>query len=206
MRLYAASSLVNSPGRSQPKATRCAPVSVAMSITISGFSSSAHARASANNSRPSASVFPTSTVILAREVSTSDGRKAFPPTLFSAIGMSTRRRASNWDDISIDARPRIAAAPPMSFFMASMALGGFRSSPPVSNTTPFPTRVRILSVFPVVAGLMISTNLGGRSEAFPTAWTIGKSCSSSAPSMTLTWAPLASAMALHASCSSTGPM
>ena len=33
------------------------------------------------------------------------------------------------------------AAPPMSFFISSIALSGFRSSPPVSKQTPLPTSV-----------------------------------------------------------------
>ena len=65
------------------------------SCSVSGRSSSASARASASTRRPSASVLPISTVLPARLVSTSPGRKALPEMLFSAAGISTRRRTSS---------------------------------------------------------------------------------------------------------------
>ena len=80
-----------------------------------------------------------------------------------------------------------AAAPPMSFFMISMALGGLMSRPPVSKQMPLPTSVtRGAEALPQVR----SISRGGRSLARPTAWIIGKfSLRRSSPTMQLTLAP-----------------
>mmetsp|Transcript_7798 Transcript_7798/g.22289 ORF Transcript_7798/g.22289 Transcript_7798/m.22289 type:complete len:281 (+) Transcript_7798:576-1418(+) len=184
---------VKIPGRSQPRATLCAPVRVAMSSKTSGSSLSvARVRQSARISLPSASVFPISTVSPLLLVSTSLGRKAFPAMAFSTQGRRTLSLKSSLDDMIIEARPRTLAAPPISFFMVSMLLGGLMSRPPVSKHTPFPT---IVTSFPAESPFpqLRSTTRGSRPEeaALPTAWTRGKPLSSSDPRMTLTLAPCA---------------
>ena len=74
-------------GRSGPRATRAAPVSVAKSNNSSGASSSASASASARMSRPSASVLPISTVSPLRLTRTSPGRIESAEIAFSTIGI-----------------------------------------------------------------------------------------------------------------------
>ncbi len=64
-----------------------------------------------------------------------------------------------------------AAAPPMSFFISSMALDGLMSSPPVSKVMPLPTSVTVRAPSrPQVR----SIRRGARELARPTAWIIGK--------------------------------
>ncbi len=84
--LHTSSSLPITPLIRGPSATSWAPVSVATSISRSGESCPDRASTSASTSRPSASVFSTSTVLPPKIVITSDGRCAFPPGMFSAIG------------------------------------------------------------------------------------------------------------------------
>ena len=60
------------------------------------------------------------------------------------------------------------AAPPMSFFMVSMAADGLRSRPPVSKQTPLPTKVTsgaALLFWPQPS----SIRRGARGEPMPTA-------------------------------------
>mmetsp|Transcript_28384 Transcript_28384/g.69150 ORF Transcript_28384/g.69150 Transcript_28384/m.69150 type:complete len:324 (+) Transcript_28384:408-1379(+) len=201
---FAASSLlVNRPGRSQPRATRWAPVRVAMSMTSSGLSASASVMASARISLPSASVFPISTVSPALEVSTSDGLNALLEIEFSAIGTRICSLALMPVFISMWLRPRMAAAPPMSFFIGSIAEPGLMFSPPVSKTTPLPTR----AILGASSGPQaISTSLGGRSDARPTASIIGKSLVRVSPRTTRILAPCSSASAWASFSSSSGPM
>ncbi len=59
----------------------------------------------------------------------------------------------------------------MSFFMISMPLDGFRSSPPVSKHTPLPTSVTLGCVG---SPQEKSISRGARAEAMPTAWISGK--------------------------------
>ena len=75
------------------------------------------------------------------------------------------------------------AAPPMSFFIISMALSGLRSSPPVSKHTPLPTSVTLGS--PGFAPAQLDQPRRARaSAARPTAWISGKFClSRSSPTM-----------------------
>ena len=64
----------------------------------------------------------------------------------------------------------VQAAPPISFFMSSMALDGLRSRPPVSKQTPLPTSVTFgASSLPQ----RMSMRRGATAAARPTAWTIG---------------------------------
>ena len=96
----------------------------------------------------------------------SSGRKALPATAFSTAGISTRRRTLSLASITISASASTLAAPPMSFFMISMPLDGFRSSPPVSKQTPLPTSVTLgWAGSPQVR----SIRRGARGDAMPTA-------------------------------------
>ncbi len=71
----------------------------------------------------------------------SPGRYAPPSILFSTAGIKTRNCTGASKCISICANASVHAAPPISFFISSMPAEGFRSSPPLSKQTPFPTRV-----------------------------------------------------------------
>ncbi len=117
-----------------------APVSVATSMMTSGLSSPARTMASAMISRPSASVFITSTVLPPRMVSTSEGRIACPLGMFSAVGTQPTTLTSGWSRATAHKVAMTAAAPPMSDFIHSMAGGGLSEIPPESNVMPLPTR------------------------------------------------------------------
>jgi hypothetical protein len=162
--------LQNSAGRSVPSATRAAPVSVAQSTIIVGFSDAPSNRASHRISLPSASVLPISTVMPLRVGTTSSGRKALPDTLFSTAGTSRRRRTGSLVAITMAATAIMVAAPAMSFFMFSMPVAGFRSRPPVSKHTPLPTSVTLGSLSRPQTR---SIRRGARLLARPTACTIG---------------------------------
>ena len=97
------------------------------------------------------------------------------------------------------------AAPPMSFFMISMALSGLRSSPPVSKHTPLPTSVTLGSpALPQRSSISRGARAG--SAARPTAWMSGKFCfSRSSPTMERNFAPCCLASARAAASSSAGP-
>ena len=62
---------------------------------------------------------------------------------FSTAGMSTRSRTGSLRSMIMWASASTLAAPPMSFFISSMALSGLMSSPPVSKQTPLPTSVTL---------------------------------------------------------------
>ena len=202
------SSSVKNGGRSGPSATRAAPVRVANVSIMSGLSSSASAIASASTSRPSASVLPISTVKPARDLITSCGRNAFPATLFSADAISTRRRTGRFAHMIMCAAARTAAAPPISFFMISIADDGLRSNPPVSNAIPLPINVIFGNPPWCPVGCHVrSISRGARGEARPTAWMSGKFCASrSSPTMLETVASCTLASARTASSISAGPM
>mmetsp|Transcript_1564 Transcript_1564/g.4900 ORF Transcript_1564/g.4900 Transcript_1564/m.4900 type:complete len:239 (-) Transcript_1564:657-1373(-) len=165
-----------------------------MSSRRSGCSDSeASVRQSARISLPSASVFPISTVCPLLLWMTSLGRNAFPATQFSTQGRRTRSFTSSLAPITMEARLSTLAAPPMSFFMVSMLLGGLMSRPPVSKQTPLPTMVTRGASALLLALQTMSTTSGSLPEdaALPTAWTSGKPLSSSDPLMTFTFAPWA---------------
>ena len=164
------SSLQNNAGKSVPNATRAAPVSVAQSTIIEGFSEAPSCSASHRISRPSASVLPISTLSPLRVGTTSIGRNALPDTLFSTAGTSTRSRTGSFAAITIDATASTVAAPPMSFFIISMPVDALRSSPPVSKHTPLPTSVTFGSLSRPHTR---SISRGARVLARPTACTIG---------------------------------
>ena len=121
----------------------------------------------------------------ARVSMTSSGRIDFAETAFSAVGTRTRRRTGMPAVISAAARPRTVAAPPMSFFMISIAFDGFRSSPPESKLMPLPIRVTDGPLPPQ----RMSISRGPTSAARPTVLIAGKSFSSAAPLVTSIAAP-----------------
>ena len=82
------------------------------------------------------------------------------------------------------------AAPPMSFFMSSMAASGLRLRPPVSKQTPLPTRVTLGARS---SPQTMSKRRGSSAAARPTAWIIGKPDARSSPVVTSTAAPYRSA-------------
>ena len=103
--------------------------------------------------------------------------------LFSAAGISMRRRTSSFCAMIMWPSASAAAAPPMSFFISSMPLAGLMSRPPVSKVMPLPTSVTVRAPSrPQVR----SMRRGARGLARPTAWIIGKFLASrSSPTMTL---------------------
>ena len=114
----------------------------------------------------------------------------------------TRSRMSSPASITSRASVSAVAAPPMSFFIRSIALDGLMSSPPVSNTTPLPTSVTLgASRRPQ----MKSASRGGSAAAAPTAWTSGKlRAIRASPTMLSYSAPLTSASRAASSSSAEG--
>ncbi len=95
-------------------------------------------------SRPSASVFRTSTVVPLRMVSTSPTRVASGPGMLSVTGMNPITRTLAPTAAMARKAPRTAAAPPMSPFIPTIPSDVFRESPPESNVMPLPTRTTVL--------------------------------------------------------------
>ncbi len=107
----------------------------------------------------------------------SSGRKASPAIAFSTAGISTRSRSFSLASMIMCAAASTQAAPPMSFFMISIAESGLMSSPPVSKHTPLPTSV----TFGAAGSPQVrSIRRGARAAARPTAWISGKLCLSNA--------------------------
>ena len=90
-------------------------------------------------SRPSASVFSTSTRFPSAAVSTSPGRMARPPGMFSTAGTMPITRTGGASSPIARMAPTTAAPPDMSCFMRPMPSDGLIEMPPVSNVTPLPT-------------------------------------------------------------------
>ena len=104
-----ASLLVKRPPVLVPRATAQAPVSVAMSIILSGFSSDAKESASARVSLPSASVLLTSIVFpFLRAVC--HGSVAFPPGIFSAAAIIAVTLQGSFRPAAALTAPRTAQA------------------------------------------------------------------------------------------------
>ncbi len=118
------------------------PVSVATSRMTSGFCSVARTSASARISRPSASVFWTSTVRPPYIVRTSPGLVASPDSMFSAIGAKVETFSGRPSCAIAKVACTTAAAPAMSHFIVPMLLAGLMLSPPESKVMPLPTRAR----------------------------------------------------------------
>ena len=137
------SSLPMSPATLMPSATMQAPVSVARSMTASGFSSAASDSPSARMRRPSASVLRTSTVLPLRILRTSPGLMARPPGMFSVVGTNPMTLVGTPAARSTDIAPMTAAAPDMSVFIVSMPSAGLSDRPPESKVMPLPTRATV---------------------------------------------------------------
>ena len=82
----------------------------------------------------------TSTVLPPRIVRTSDGRIAVPDGMFSALATQPTTLIGSLSRATACSVAMTAAAPPMSAFIHSIAVGGLSDSPPESNVMPFPTR------------------------------------------------------------------
>ena len=89
---------------------------------------------------------------------------------FSTAATIRRSRIGRPASMTMSASAIAVAAPPMSFFIRSMAASGLMLRPPVSKATPLPTSVTF-----GCAGLpqVRSTRRGARVLAAPTAWISG---------------------------------
>ena len=95
-------------------------------------------------------------------VITSPGHVAFSPGRLSVEGTKPIIHRGHFNFATASNTPATTAAPPISHFIISMELGvGFKLNPPVSNTTPLPTRT-IGWLFTAFLGLYSKTeNVGG---------------------------------------------
>ena len=75
-------------------------------------------------------------------VMTSEGRWAVPDGMFSAIGAQAVTLTSRPSRAIAVIAAMIAAAPPMSDFIHSIAVDGLSDRPPESNVMPLPTSAR----------------------------------------------------------------
>ena len=119
-----------------------APVSVARSIMklrLEAVLGVGDARRRARGG-PSASVLMISMVWPDMAVTMSPGRWAAPSGMFSTRPMTPTALTLALRPASACMRPVTAAAPPMSPFMSSMPPAGLIEMPPVSKTTPLPTK------------------------------------------------------------------
>ena len=149
-----------------PRAVEIAPVRVATSTITSGCSRLAATRPSASTSRPSASVFSTSTVVPSSMRSTSPGRVARPEGMLSARHSHAVTRTGRPCVATARSTLSTVAAPHMSYFMPTIDPAGFSDKPPVSNVMPFPTSATCRTAS---AGAYSSrTSRGGRSDPWPT--------------------------------------
>ena len=123
-----------------PSATTTAPVSVATSTRWVAPSCRAYHRPSPRIRRPSASVLITSTVLPDALVSTSPGRIALPPGMFSAVGTMPMTRIGAFSSAIARIAQATAAPPAMSSFICSIFSAGLIEMPPVSKVMPLPTR------------------------------------------------------------------
>ncbi len=91
---------------------------------------------------------------------------------FSTAAISSTSRTFSPASMIMRARARQWAEPPMSFFISRMPADGLMSSPPVSNTTPLPTRaITGWATSPQVSSIRRGARAG--TAARPTAWTAG---------------------------------
>ena len=137
-----ASSVLNSAGRSGPSAVRAAPVRVARSISRSGRSASASRQRIGQHQAP----FRIGVADLDRQ-SLARAPHVAGPIGAAADAVLDRRNQHPQLDRGLAAASNSCAsasaqaAPPMSFFISSIAAEGLRSSPPLSKHTPLPTSV-----------------------------------------------------------------
>ena len=81
-------------------------------------------------------------------VRTSEGRWAVPDGMFSAIGAQAVTVMSRPSRAMAVIVAMIAAAPPMSDFIHSIAAGGLSERPPESKVMPLPTSARCVAPRP----------------------------------------------------------
>ena len=145
-----------------------APVSVARLITPVGSNRScAYHRTSARTKRPSASVLMISTVSPFMDFTTSPGRVAVLEGMFSTRPTRPTTFALALRRASARMTPDTTPAPPMSMVMSSIPAAGLRLIPPVSNTTPLPTKAKgAASAAPPFQRM--TTTLDGLAEPWPT--------------------------------------
>ncbi len=132
-----------------------------MSIKTAGLYRAAYARPSARISRPSASVFCTSTVFPERVFTMSPGFIARPPGIFSVVGRMLTRLSGSFSLAAARMAARTSAPPVISAFMCSMFSAGFSEMPPVSNVTVLPTRTTGRSSFLRAPRYSRMMNFGG---------------------------------------------
>ena len=119
-------------------ATVAAPVSVARSIMCVAPLRSACVSASARTSLPSASVFTISTVLPSALTTTSPGRCALGPGMFSAAAITAITSRGSFRAAMTSMAESTAAPPDMSSFMRLMFSGCFSEMPPLSKVMPLP--------------------------------------------------------------------
>ena len=166
-RLPTSSSSPISPAMRCPSATTCAPVRVATSTIASGCSSLAAASASAITSRPSASVFSTSTVVPPCIRSTSFGRIGGARRHVLGEAEPARdphrhpraRRARRSPTARRQPRPCRSSCRPST-------PPGFSERPPESNVMPLPTSARCTDA--AAGAYSRRTSRGPRLEPRPT--------------------------------------
>ena len=159
--------LENTPAISWPKPIIIAPVKVARSIIPVGLNRSCvYHKISARTSRPSASVLITSTVSPFIDLITSPGRVAFPDGIFSTKPTTPTTLAFALRRASVFIAPATTPAPPISIVISSMPAAGFNEIPPVSKTTPLPTKANGASLPPPFQ--CMTTTLEGLTEPCPT--------------------------------------
>ena len=93
----------------------------------------------------------------------SPGRCALPSGMFSTSPTMPTAFTFALRSASVRISPETAAAPPMSPFMSSMPAAGLIEMPPVSKTTPLPTKATGLT-FSRPPRQRMTTTRGGRSE------------------------------------------
>jgi len=132
------SSLQNSAGRSGPRATRAAPVSVAQSTSRDGFSLKPHAADRTGTSRPSRRCCRSqrSKPVRVRN-HVRWAHRSSRHGIFDVNRYDTARRLARSASITT-CQPRTVAAPPMSFFIRSNTRRRLQVVPAVSKQTPFP--------------------------------------------------------------------
>ena len=129
------------PYTREPSATSWAPVRVAMSTMASADSSPARTIASAMTSRPSASVFMhLDRLAAAHRQHVGRPDRACRYGMFSAIATQPTTLIGSLSWAAARSVAMTAAAPPMSAFIHSIAVGGLSDRPPESNVMPLPTR------------------------------------------------------------------
>ena len=117
--------------------------------------------------RPSASVFMTSTVLPPYIVMTSDGRMAVPEGMFSASASQPVTFTGTSRAAAARTTAKTVAAPAMSDFIVIIEAAGFSEMPPVSKVMPLPTSAMCAAAS--AGACSMRTSRGGREEPWPIA-------------------------------------